>query len=436
MAVSVFFQQVRESPDQPQAGAPVVSCDKRIACDRLMMPGRPSSTEGKIRGMLNLICAMALGYSMSSAEEATVASLQKELFDRTLPRPLRAPFRLIMAAIDRKAADPSDKLTGRERALATVCFAVSHSQCEATQYVSWEDLPMLQEIVALAKGSGFSRADLLRWKAGGIRRALLNLVNECRIQNPSAETGKPLSLMAVATDLLEEMARTSHEHFERADAIPELEEIPPEARQPADPCRGFCFHFTNGGGPIRQWPTFVDLASADRTDCGKPDWLRANKRGMGDGVLTVMRAKSGTVRGFTFLTAHEGRKDFCSAAFTHHHGGIKSVVLDTPCMHAPYENTRMPKFFMKTKFTCDRFHLGPHKCRCIYDPDDYLMYDHSNTSLIEQWHSIMNALELTTRGSTLPHAMFYLELLADDLYLRRCEALEIPDELRKWLPDP
>jgi hypothetical protein len=147
-------------------------------------------------------------------------------------------------------------------------------------------------------------------------------------------------------------------------------------------------------------------------------------------------------------------------------------------MHASYMNTRSPNEFDRIKWTGDRFHVKAHTCRyvassmhkrilslsswnyfpqllsktpiefipgldvahrdfnarvrAIYDPDEYSTYDHTNTSMIEQWHSIMDTLSTTVKGSSLAHAMFLLQTLQDDHYRAMCVKNQYPGSSQTW----
>ena len=161
--------------------------------------------------------------------------------------------------------------------------------------------------------------------------------------------------------------------------------------------------------------------------------MRLAPKGMSEGVLTFMCLRSGVVIGNTFLTGAEGCKDAGSALYSYHPlTGLLSVVCDTPCMHATYMNTRAGRDFDFIKWVGDRFHLPAHKCSAIYDPQEYAWYDHVNTSMIEQWHAIMQTLTRSVRGTSLPHAMLLLQTLQDDHYLYQCAKNKYPESAQVW----
>lgn len=105
---------------------------------------------------------------------------------------------------------------------------------------------------------------------------------------------------------------------------------------------------------------------------------------------------------------------------------------DTPCMHATYLNTRCGRDFDGIQQIGDRYHIPTHLCFSIYNPAEFAKYDHKNTSMIEQWHAIMDALTMTVKGSTLAHAMFLLQTLQDDHYIYMCNKNKYPEAKRSW----
>lgn len=166
--------------------------------------------------------------------------------------------------------------------------------------------------------------------------------------------------------------------------------------------------------------------------------MKTTKLGLSEGVLTFMCLKSHTVVGVTFLTAHEGQKDAAAALYCFHPyiNGLVSVVCDTPCMHASYLMTRDPRDFVGLKFTADRFHGRTHTCVEIYDANEYRLYDHVNTSLIEQHHAIIDCLTTTFKSTTLSHAMFLLQMLHQDIYDSKCKELGAAEASTCWPTAP
>ena len=82
--------------------------------------------------------------------------------------------------------------------------------------------------------------------------------------------------------------------------------------------------------------------------------------------------------------------------------------------------------------TGDRFHITPHTCADIYNPDEYATYDAVNSSMIEQWHAIVDPLTRTVKGSKLTHAMFLVQTLQDDHYLAICKRNHYPENAQRW----
>lgn len=160
--------------------------------------------------------------------------------------------------------------------------------------------------------------------------------------------------------------------------------------------------------------------------------MRSSPNGLSEGVLTVMCLRSGVVLGNTMLTGHEGCKDGAAALYSFHPdlSKVKSVVCDTPCLHSTYVNTRCGADFSGVQWTGDRFHIKAHTCRGIFCPDEFHMYDRTNTSMIEQWHSVMDCLTRTVKGSTLCHAMLLLQTIQDDHYITICKKAGVG--VRMW----
>ena len=148
--------------------------------------------------------------------------------------------------------------------------------------------------------------------------------------------------------------------------------------------------------------------------------------------MTFLCLHSGVVIGNHMLTSHEGCKDAGAALYSFHPAidQLESVICDTPCMHATYMNTRCGADFGDLQWAGDRFHIKPHTCRAVYDPDEYALFDGINTSLVEQWHAVMDCLARTVKGSSLCNAMFLLQTLQDDHYLAMCAKKGV--EPRNW----
>jgi hypothetical protein len=318
--------------------------------------------------------------------------------------------------------------------IALQLHGINHKQCEATQWLTSNDRAVLRKFLDdYTNNGGFypSEAAML---AGQMRRSLGRLINAAGFPGWNGLRW----LNSAAKTMLEAMLTRAHTVHSEATATQGRKEIPYLEREKNryDPSTGVAYHFTQSGRRLFYWPKYK-CRSEKGCSCRKPDWMRIAPKGRSEGVLTFMCMRSGVVLGNTMLTGHEGCKDAGSALYSFHpmrvgEMGLKSVVCDTPCMHATYMNTRAPKDFDEVQWTGDRFHIKPHTCRAIYDPEEYSTYDHTNTSMIEQWHAVMDTLTTTVKGSTLPHAMFLLQTLEDDHYRSQCKARNYPAENQRW----
>lgn len=316
--------------------------------------------------------------------------------------------------------------------IAKQIYAICNKQCEATQWVSLSDKDVLRHIKA---NEVISTDTFVQWsQSPKIRRSLINLITEAKEHQADRVT---FTLKIEVRDMLLAMLETVDDLEQAVSNSYTRKIIPPENRKPYDPTSGTAYHFTQFGGQLYDWPHWTGVyqcKGSQACDCRKPDWATTTPKGMSEGVLTFMCLNSAVVIGTTFLTSHEGQKDAASALFAYHADlkDILSVVCDTPCMHATYLMTRAARDFIHLKLTADRFHGRGHTCYEIYNANEYPIYDHINTSLIEQYHAAMNCLETTLRGSTLAHAMLLLQTFHDDHYERRCRALHVPPERMKW----
>jgi hypothetical protein len=202
--------------------------------------------------------------------------------------------------------------------------------------------------------------------------------------------------------------------------------------------------FTEGGGKLRPWPKCTHVGKGAKSDpdkcISKQGWkLQQTKKRHwhGDGGTTFLCARSQIVLGIVLLDAPEGRstgvaalhcyRPYCEEEWT--------IVNDFPCMTATYVANRLPGPYVNLKLLGDRLHIPPHRCKLIYNPDDFSSMDGENLSLVEQWHAAVDALALTIQRMTLDHAMFVLLLLAHDRYDYICDKLGIPESRRRWPED-
>jgi hypothetical protein len=318
--------------------------------------------------------------------------------------------------------------------IAVQIHGINHKQCEATQWLTSNDRTVLREFIKNYKENGGFYASTVKALSLQMRRSVVRLIdaasypgwNDRLWLNSAAES--MLNALLDRADAVHLAAATNSGRTAILDSDRDKNRY--------DPSTGVAYHFTQSGRRLYYWPKYRSRSEKGCT-CRKPDWMRIAPKGRSEGVLTFMCSRSGVVLGNTMLTGHEGCKDAGSALYSFHpmrvgQSRLKSVVCDTPCMHATYMNTRAPKEFDEVQWTGDRFHIKPHTCRAIYDPDEYAIYDHINTSMIEQWHAVMDNLTTTVKGSTLAHAMFLLQTLEDDHYRYQCRVRDYPAANQCW----
>jgi hypothetical protein len=335
-----------------------------------------------------------------------------EASDGVMPQPAEVPTRAIL------------------HELAVQFHGTSNKQCEFTQWLNKSDRDALRIFLAsYYENGGLVLSDIDKLESSIVRRSVVRLIRVARYQGLN---GKTWLHPAVHTMICAMVKRSNDIHVE-AQATPARVPLAAESAAPYDPSTGVAYHFTASGRRLYRWPRHTNLSSASKCTCRKPDWMRIAPKGMTEGVLTFMCLRSGVVLGTTFLTGAEGCKDAGSALYSYHPlVGLKSVVCDTPCMHAMFMNTRAPREFDDIKWAGDRFHIPKHKCLAIYDPQEYAWFDHLNTSMIEQWHAIMHTLTRSVRGTHLPHAMLLLQTLQDDHYNYQCTKYNYPESAREW----
>jgi len=315
------------------------------------------------------------------------------------------------------------------REIALQLHGINQKQCEATQWLIASDRVFLRRFLdSYVASGGFTHRNLHDLKISAARKSLARLIDAARYDGITGG----LWMHPAAHSLLEAMVLRA-EAVHAAAASRPGRGVPEISRPPYNPASGQAYHFTQKGERLYRWPKWKNLKSEAKSSCRKPDWMRISPNGMSEGVLTFMCLRSGVVIGTTFLTGHEGCKDAGSALYSYHPlRKLRSVVCDTPCMHATYMNTRCGRDFDGIKWTGDRFHIGAHKCFYTYDPSEYAWYNHLNTSMIEQWHATMRILAGSVRGSTLPRAMLLLQTLQDDHYMSRCSKMKYPEANWTW----
>jgi hypothetical protein len=218
--------------------------------------------------------------------------------------------------------------------LANQLHGTSHKQCEATQWLTFNDRTVLCNFfIAYKRDGGFYRSSVDSLKHGMLRKSLTRLIDAARYEgwngrfwlHPAAD-----NLLRAMLTRAEEVHAAAVSTFCRV-RISESESA--EVRY--DPSTGVAYHFTQSGRRLYQWPKFK-TKSERACSCRKPDWMRVAPKGLSEGVLTFMCLRSGVVLGNTFLTGAEGCKDAGSALYSYHPLQVEglvlgSVICDTPC---------------------------------------------------------------------------------------------------------
>jgi hypothetical protein len=182
----------------------------------------------------------------------------------------------------------------------------------------------------------YSKQDLSDWKSMQSRVSLYYLIVE------ASEELQPyhFKLNVMIEEMFQAMLKRIHDIESEINPDNNRKLVPENERRPYDPSTGVADTFSSSGSQFFNWPNWTGVANSTRADCDckKNDWLNSNTPGQSEGVLTFMCMKSGVVVGTTFLTSHEGQKDASSALYCYHPNlkHVKSVVCDTPCMHASY----------------------------------------------------------------------------------------------------
>jgi hypothetical protein len=107
--------------------------------------------------------------------------------------------------------------------------------------------------------------------------------------------------------------------------------------------------------------------------------------------MSIACLGSYTMRGFHFMLGHEGKADAAAGIYCYAVKAPLSVMLDTPCQHAPYVNSRLI-FFYWTQFMGDRWQRLKHTCRRVFNPAEFSRFGQTNSSFIEQYRAFKELL--------------------------------------------
>ena len=395
--------------------------------------GSSASVVEKIAGDANGIINLEARHKVG--EIFQIKHLKFEAIDGRLNLQIQTDLSIV-GFVPVNPPQPQDPTPTFIRELAYQFHSFNNKQCESTQWLTSGDRRLLAVFLRdYETNGGFFRSCFGTLAGSLMRRSLARLIDTGCYRGWNVFFWLHPAVMALLKAMLQ---RAEAVNSEGARA-PERKPIPEAERDmnqnKYDPSTGVAYHFTENGRRLHYWPKFLCKAQSGCT-CRKLDWMRVGRKCRSEGVLTFLCLRSGVILGNTMLTGHEGCKDAGSALYSYHPMRVgdlrlESVVLDTPCMHAAYMNTRAPRDFYELKWTGDHFHVKGHTCRPIYDPGEYATYDHTNTSMVEQWHAVLDVLTRTVKGSTLAHAMFLLQTLQDDHYISQCTKLKYPED--KWL---
>ena len=423
---------------------PIVDCHQRSHLDRLFFPGDSHSRNKSHRDLISCICK---GIIVSpeyfakklNKDEKRMLERHEESFDEFLADEgvsyFHDSFSLIYAAFQDHFEDREfDRLAVP---LARYFLAITNTQCLVDQFLPIKACDFIDKCLDLSEKEQMSMDILHEADDQGVRRSLIELV---KVSCENTENGTIVS-RAIA-EMLEGMSTKARKIFEDSVAQSSVPDLPQPA--PADYSSGVAMFVTKTGGKFRLFPTFRNCGKSgrcgDRT-CTKPSWDQQDcKRWQwsSDGNITFMCSKSGCVLGTYFLDAAEGRSSATAGIYCYFprwDDRDRTIVCDTPCMHSIYAGNRLPFYFRRTQWVCDRFHIPPHTCKLIFNPDDFSYLDGVNLSLVEQWHSLVDGLSVSLQRMTLDHAMFFLLLLQYDRYSKLARRAGVPEKDMCWPDD-
>lgn len=442
-------KELGRAPNAPRTGAPVVDCRQYSqACERLAWPpGGPSTTNGKARIVLAKVCGFLLDTHHAAPDSQLIASVQElqEIWKGADFTGYWPAISLVLGAFEKRVRQENATLSDFEHALTSTMACVAHSQTEATQFIPVDTHAFLKEVLQKSSTSGFTSKDKHKWAANiGIRRSLIHLAWVGK-ENRGGGQGDPSARVSSFQlgHVTEELFRTLDSRVQgiqdRASQSMHQRVLFKHDHRPSyDPSCGEAYFFSSSGQPLASWPNFENVKGEKNCEsCDHPDWYRTGRNSMSEGIMTLACLGSYTIRGFHFMLGHEAKADAAGGIYSYAKNPPDTVILDTPCQHAPYVNSRIG-FFYLTQFVCDRFHGIQHTCKRIFSANEFPRFDATNTSFIEQYHSFQKILKSMVAGATREHATFYVCLLIDHHYNSQCDDLKsfgpqgVPEERRRW----
>ncbi len=446
--IRIRKEELGRAPNKPRDGAPSVDCKHYYqACERLAWPpGGPSKPNGKARVIFAEVCELLLKAGSPMPDGSLVTRVQdlKELLRSEVLTGYLPAINLVLAAFERRVRQEGLALSAFETALTTTMASVCHSQTEATQFIPVGTHTFLNEILHLSSTTGFASKDKSKWTANpGIRRSLIALawagkiaITASGVQGGDATVRASLFKLRPEIDALFRTLDVRVKNIQdfASQSMHQRTFFPHDKRPGYDPSCGEAYFFSSSGRPLASWPNFDNVKSESPCEkCDHPDWYRTGRHSMSEGIMTLACLRSYTIRGFHFMLGHEAKADAAGGIYSYAKNSPDTVILDTPCQHAPYVNSRVG-FFYLTQFVCDRFHGLKHACRRIFAANEFGHFDAVNTSFIEQYHSVQKILKSMVAGATREHATFYVSLLIDHHYNGQCDSLNIPEIRRRWPP--
>lgn len=428
--------------------APVVDCGNVRIYDRLFFSGSAKNSEsGRLRTQVAKLCSCVLDdYKSKQPEAFSGLPLQLESFENLKPY---APIvELLCSSL---VARSGSKML--ENA-ATFLSMMANEQGEILQITNSSEITFLDDVLRRHEaGNGLSHLYCREKQWFDVRRSLVELVDSALRCVSMDDAACPASF--VLDDSVASMLYGIHIAAEVAFAKARKHVIPPpipeELRQPADPSRTGCaINFTHTGQKLREWPTFINVASEaggnrvkGNSRCRKPQhFLTRHKKFMNKtaGLFNLVCLVSNVGMGQIIMGSPEGRSLGISTMYSYLPHRKRLIDCDIGCQAASFGHTRVPRFFFKWRWLVDHFHHGKgkrgHKCALVTSPDEFATMDGKNDSFVEQLHAVQRFLGLTMQSTSLPRAMFLCQLVNDDVYNLQADKACVPEERRRWPEDP
>lgn len=428
--------------DEVEEGAPEVDCENAHIYERLFIPGsRTKSETGRLRVKLAALCA-AIRRSYRSKMGENFAELPAQLG----AQPSLSHYAPAVVLMCESVASGSGSLM-IER-ISAFFELMTNEQGEIFQIANVAEVRFLSEVVSLCEaGTGVDHFFLRRQL--DVRKSLVDLVKYSLVQMQPAGPGAHIlvTVHAAVLAMLQGLLEATEIEFAKVRKLRVLPPIPAAERKPANPAQtGIAINFTQGGRMLRKIPKFKrvpsDVGSKKRTGaCRKPQQL-FNRHGKYQskthGLFNMVCLTSLVSMGVIIMHSPEGRSLGINVLYSHVPHTSRVVVCDTSCQSASWAHTRYRRFFMKWKFLVDSFHHSKgkrgHKCGAVTSPSEFSIMAKRNDSFVEQLHATQRFLGMTMQSTSLPRAMFLVQLVNDDVYHSAADKACVPSSRRSW-PD-